>query len=70
MAHFKGTRLTYAQRVLLSAYGVGDIRDWVYIKTETTSCSGSKNLSKNQPKESKMVFQNINTGELKKLPVT
>lgn len=64
-------KLTANQRMTLMMNGIqkDDVRNWMYVKTETESATGSKSSSKNDDKIRYMVVQNINTNELRRIEI-
>lgn len=64
-------KLTATQRMTLMMNGISsdDTRNWMYVKTETESGTGSKASSKNDDKTRYMVIQNINTNEVRKIEI-
>lgn len=64
-------KLTANQRMTLMMNGISsdDTRNWMYVKTETESATGSKASSKNDDKTRYMVIQNINTNEVRRVEI-
>lgn len=64
-------KLTANQRMTLMMNGIqkDDVRNWMYVKTETESATGSKSSSKNDDKIRYIVVQNINTNELRRIEI-
>jgi len=62
-------KLTATQRMTLKMNGIpnDDMKDWMYVKTETVSSDGSKAASKNDDKTRFMVIQNINSNEIRRI---